>query len=294
VVVPAAAAASEVVPPTIPWSEIVQPVGAASTVPPPPGALSSAGPDVPVTPADADVPDPTVVMAAVGTNGTALVETSSDAVVGEVVLDSLDVTPPTVVDVVLALGANLGAAQETLRAAVDMLSHTTGLEVVQVSPLARTTAVGGPDEQPDYLNAIVLARTMFSPRELLRVTQRIENAHGRVREERWGPRTLDIDIIVYGSVLAVTDDLELPHPRAHERAFVLEPWAQVDPDAVLPGLGGGPVAALAATAPDREGIRWLALDWLSAPPAAAPTADGSTDDDGSDDGATERWEAPQT
>ena len=81
-------------------------------------------------------------------------------------------------------------------------------------------------------------------------------------------RTLDIDIVLYGSVLAVTDDLELPHPRAHERAFVLQPWAQIAPDAVLPGLGGGPVAALAATAPDRDGIRWLALDWLAAPHAA--------------------------
>jgi dihydroneopterin aldolase/2-amino-4-hydroxy-6-hydroxymethyldihydropteridine diphosphokinase len=80
-------------------------------------------------------------------------------------------------------------------------------------------------------------------------------------------------------VLAVTDDLELPHPRAHERAFVLEPWAQVDPQAVLPGLGGGPVAALAATAPDREGIRWLALDWLTAPtPPSA--ADGGVPDEG--------------
>jgi dihydroneopterin aldolase/2-amino-4-hydroxy-6-hydroxymethyldihydropteridine diphosphokinase len=82
---------------------------------------------------------------------------------------------------------------------------------------------------------------------------------------------------VYGSVLAVTDDLELPHPRAHERAFVLEPWAQVDPQAVLPGLGGGPVAALAATAPDREGIRWLALDWLSAPSAPAPDGEATYD-----------------
>lgn len=295
-VVAATVAAPPAVPPTIPWSEIVQ--GPPSTVPPAPGELSSDGPDGPSEPVA--VTASTAGVAAAGaapatpTAGTGLVETSSDAVVGEIVLDSLDVTPPAVVDVVLALGANLGAAKETLRAAVDVLSHTTGLEVVQVSPLARTTAVGGPDQQPDYLNAIVLARTMLSPRELLRVTQRIENENGRVREERWGPRTLDIDIIVYGSVLAVTDDLELPHPRAHERAFVLEPWAQVDPEAVLPGLGGGPVAALAATAPDREGIRWLALDWLSSPAPAAPGADGSTDDDGSDERATDRWEAPQT
>lgn len=256
------------------------------TPPPAPAPLTPPEPvaDVDDEPSPSDAPTgdvPLVAAAAgaqdVGTGGTQLVETSSDAVVGEIVTDALDLAPASVADVVLALGANLGAAQDTLRAAVDALSHTPGLEVVQVSPLARTAAVGGP-EQPDYLNAVVLARTLLSPRELLRVTQAIEQNHGRVREEHWGPRTLDIDIVVYGSVLAVTDDLELPHPRAHERAFVLEPWAQVDPHAILPGLGGGPVAALAATAPDREGIRWLALDWLTAAQSTATTDDDATDD----------------
>ncbi|GHS89960.1 hypothetical protein AGMMS50218_17280 [Actinomycetota bacterium] len=137
-----------------------------------------------------------------------------------------------------------------------------------MSPLARTAPVGGP-EQPDFLNAVVIARTTLSARDLLRTTQRIEADHGRERLEHWGPRTLDIDIVLYGSTLAVTDDLELPHPRAHQRAFVLQPWAQLRPDAQLPGLGGGPVAVLAATAPDREGIRWMALDWLTAPVSSA-------------------------
>ena len=187
---------------------------------------------------------------------------------GEVVTDRLDEVPDGPVDAVLALGANLGNAQETLRAAVGDLDRTPGIDVVDVSPLARTAPVGGPD-QPDFLNAVVLVRTTLSPRDLLRATQAVEQSHGRERLEQWGPRTLDVDIVVYGSVLAVTDDLELPHPRAHERAFVLQPWAQVDPTAVLPGLGGGPVAALAATAPDREGLRWLALDWLTAPVPAA-------------------------
>lgn len=191
--------------------------------------------------------------------------------VGELVSDALDVVPAEPVDVVLALGANLGAAQQTLRDAVSDLARVRGLVVVDVSPLARSAAVGGP-EQPDYLNAVVLARTTLSARDLLRATQVIEQQHGRERLEHWGPRTLDIDLVVYGSTLAVTDDLELPHPRAHQRAFVLEPWAQLAPDAVLPGLGGGPVALLAATAPDRAGIRWLALDWLTAPvlPEPAP------------------------
>lgn len=184
--------------------------------------------------------------------------------------DPLDVAPAEPVETVLAIGSNLGSPQDTLRRAVADLAATDGIEVLAVSPLARTAAVGNVD-QPDFLNAVVVARTTLSPRGLLRVTQAIELRHGRERHEHWGPRTLDIDIVVHGTTLAVTEDLELPHPRAHERAFVLQPWAQVQPDAVLPGLGGGPVAALAATAPDRGGIRWLALDWLTAPvPAAAP------------------------
>ena len=187
-----------------------------------------------------------------------------DAVDGEIVLDQLDERPGAPVDVVLAMGGNLGPVAETLRTAVHELTQVSGLEVTAVSPLARTAAVGGPD-QPDFLNAVVLARTTLAPREVLRACQGIENAHGRQRSVHWGPRTLDIDVIVYGSVLAVTDDLELPHPRAHQRAFVLQPWAQADPEAVLPGLGGGPFAALAETAPDRDGVRWLALDWLTDP-----------------------------
>ena len=224
------------------------PVLAAGTwgesVAPAPGAFS-AGPDSPSTELEPIQPGEAVV-------------------VGELVTDALDKEPDGPVEVVLALGANLGPAQDTLREAVTELARTPGIQVRDVSALARTSAVGGP-EQSDYLNAVVLAQTTLAPRALLRTVQAIEQAHGRERHERWGPRTLDIDIVLYGSVLAVTDDLELPHPRAHERAFVLQPWAQVEPDAVLPGLGGGPVGALAATAPDRDGVRWLALDWLTTP-----------------------------
>ncbi|WP_309232694.1 2-amino-4-hydroxy-6-hydroxymethyldihydropteridine diphosphokinase [Actinotalea sp. JY-7885] len=178
--------------------------------------------------------------------------------------DRLDAVPAEPVDVVLALGSNLGASHDTLRQVVHDLAGVPGLEVTAVAPLARTQAVGGP-EQADFLNTVVLARTTLSPRALLHACQEIEDAHGRVRTEHWGPRTIDVDLIVHGSTVAAADDLELPHPRAHARAFVLEPWAQVDPGAVLPGLGGGPVAALAQTAPDRGGIRWMALDWWSTP-----------------------------
>lgn len=187
--------------------------------------------------------------------------------------DRLDESPAVPVDVVVALGSNLGSSQATLRRAVAELGALPGFEVVAVSPLARTVAVGGP-AQPDFLNAVVLGRTALAARALLHALQEVEALAGRERHEHWGPRTLDLDLIVYGSTTAVTDDLELPHPRAHQRAFVLQPWAEADPDAVLPGLGGGPVAALAATAPDREGVRWLALDWLTAGPddLPAPTA----------------------
>ncbi|MEU2200922.1 2-amino-4-hydroxy-6-hydroxymethyldihydropteridine diphosphokinase [Isoptericola sp. NPDC019482] len=178
--------------------------------------------------------------------------------------DPLDATPAEPVDAVLALGANLGDAQVTLRQAVTDVDRLPGVQVMEVSPLARTAAVGGP-EQPDYLNAVLVVRTTLSPRDLLRSTQQVESQHGRVREERWGPRTLDVDIVQYGSLVATAPDLELPHPRAKERAFVLVPWAEVAPDALLGGPGGGPVGQLAVTAPDRAGIRWLALDWLTGP-----------------------------
>ncbi|NNH54791.1 2-amino-4-hydroxy-6-hydroxymethyldihydropteridine diphosphokinase, partial [Promicromonospora citrea] len=179
--------------------------------------------------------------------------------------DRFDEIPASPVDVVIAIGANLGDPQVTMRSAVAELDRTPGLQITDVSPLARTAAVGGPEEQPDYLNAVVLGRTTLSARGLLHACQGIENVHGRTREERWGPRTLDVDLITYGTLTDSADDIEVPHPRAHERAFVLEPWSQIAPEAVLPGLGGGPVAQLAATAPDRTGIRWLALDWLTDP-----------------------------
>lgn len=177
--------------------------------------------------------------------------------------DPLDAPPAGEVAIVLALGGNVGDVRGTLRRAIHDLDAVEGISITAVSPLARTAAVG--PEQEDFLNAVALGWTTLSPRDLLAATSAIEDAHGRVREERWGPRTLDIDIVTIEGVVSADPVLTLPHPRAHERAFVLVPWAQADPDAVLPGLGGGPVAALAETAPDRAGIRWLALDWFEAP-----------------------------
>ncbi|MGI5188335.1 2-amino-4-hydroxy-6-hydroxymethyldihydropteridine diphosphokinase [Promicromonospora sp. CA-289599] len=199
--------------------------------------------------------------------------------------DRFDEVPAGYVDVVIAIGANLGDPQATMRSAVAELDRMSGLQITDVSPLARTAAVGGPEEQPDYLNAVLLARTTLSARGLLHLCQEVENVHGRTREERWAPRTLDVDVITYGNLTDAAEDLEVPHPRAHERAFVLEPWSQIAPDAVLPGLGGGPVAQLAATAPDRAGIRWLALDWLTDPePEQAGGTTGPNHPAVSDDG----------
>lgn len=170
----------------------------------------------------------------------------------------LDVPPPVPVEVVLALGSNLGDREATLRSAVAALTAAPSLVVRTVSPVVESDPVGGP-EQGAYLNAVVLARTTSSPLALLRRCQQVEAEHGRERLVRWGARTLDVDIVCYGTVLADAPDLVLPHPRAHERAFVLVPWALADPAALLPGPAGGPVRRLAAAAADRGGVhRWSA------------------------------------
>jgi 2-amino-4-hydroxy-6-hydroxymethyldihydropteridine diphosphokinase len=153
--------------------------------------------------------------------------------------------------VVLALGSNLGDRQDILQGAVDAIVGLPGVRVTAVSPVYETVPVGGP-AQPDYLNAVVLAVTALPARDLLDRLHEIEAAFDRVRLVRWGPRTLDLDIIVVGGERSDNPELTLPHPRAHERAFVLAPWHDVDPDAALPGYG--PVAELLAQA-DRTGLR---------------------------------------
>ncbi|WP_433247549.1 2-amino-4-hydroxy-6-hydroxymethyldihydropteridine diphosphokinase [Streptosporangium sp. CA-135522] len=136
--------------------------------------------------------------------------------------------------VVLALGSNLGERFDTLQGALDVLFDAPELDFVEVSPVYETDPVGGPEQGP-YLNAVVIAQTTLEPRTLLDRAQGVENAFGRVRAERWGARTLDVDLIAVGDVVSDDPDLTLPHPRAHERAFVLVPWSQADPDAVLSG-----------------------------------------------------------
>ncbi|GIH50262.1 2-amino-4-hydroxy-6-hydroxymethyldihydropteridine diphosphokinase [Microbispora sp. NPDC046973] len=164
--------------------------------------------------------------------------------------------------VVIALGSNLGRRIDNLQGAVDSLFDAPGLTFVAVSPVYETDPVGGPEQGP-YLNAVVVAESMLDPRTLLDRAQSVENAFGRERRERWGPRTLDVDLITVGNLMSDDPELTLPHPRAHERAFVLVPWAQADPAAVLPGRGS--VAALLADM-DQSGVR-LRPDLVLEPPA---------------------------
>jgi dihydroneopterin aldolase/2-amino-4-hydroxy-6-hydroxymethyldihydropteridine diphosphokinase len=146
------------------------------------------------------------------------------------------------VPVVVAVGANLprGASgpEETAASAIEALAHHPAVRVVAASALHDSDPVGGP-EQPGYVNAVVLARTALSPASLLRELHALEAAFDRTREVRWGARTLDLDLVQYGDPRAGTDvvsgreRLALPHPRAHERGFVLVPWLDADPAAVL-------------------------------------------------------------
>lgn len=140
---------------------------------------------------------------------------------------------------VLSLGGNLGNRLSNLQAAVDSLADTPGLTVIAVSPVYETAALTLPhaSEQPEYFNAVVAVETSLPPEFLLMRTLAVEDALGRVRDVRWGPRTIDIDVVLYDELVSDDPDLTLPHPRAHERAFVLAPWYEIAPEQELPGHG---------------------------------------------------------
>ncbi|ARZ68683.1 2-amino-4-hydroxy-6-hydroxymethyldihydropteridine diphosphokinase [Streptomyces sp. HU2014] len=153
-------------------------------------------------------------------------------------VDAADVTLSNPKRAVISLGSNLGNRLETLQGAIDALEDTPGLRVKAVSPVYETEPWGvEPGTQPAYFNAVVLVKTTLPPDSLLERGHAIEEAFERVRDERWGPRTLDVDIVAYQDVVSDDPVLTLPHPRAHERAFVLAPWHDVDPEAVVPGRG---------------------------------------------------------
>lgn len=148
---------------------------------------------------------------------------------------------------ILALGGNLGDRVDTIRKAVAQIDAHPEISVKRQSGLYESfamTSSGIDQSEPNYLNGVIEVSTSLKPKKLLAALNEVENRFGRVRLERWAARTLDIDIITYGSELVETKSLIIPHPRAHERAFVLVPWAELDPDAVFPGHGK--VADLAA------------------------------------------------
>jgi len=145
---------------------------------------------------------------------------------------------------VIALGANIGDPEEQMQIAIALLQDS--LDLIAISSIIKTAPVGGPS-QPDYLNAVCIAESELSASELLGLLQGIEKSLGRVREERWGPRTIDLDLIQYGTILSAANELTLPHPRAHERRFVLEPWFEIEPDAIL--LTHGKISELLAQLP---------------------------------------------
>ena len=135
---------------------------------------------------------------------------------------------------VIALGSNLGNRELNIDSAIAELVKI--VKITHLSTNHETDPVGGP-EQPKYLNAIAIAETELEPEELLIAMLEIENKLGRKREIHWGPRTLDLDLIVFGDEVIDSEILVLPHPRAHERRFVLEPWLEIEPDAYIPGIG---------------------------------------------------------
>lgn len=133
----------------------------------------------------------------------------------------------------LALGSNLGDRLATLQRAVDRLAATEGIRVVRSSQVYESEPIGPP--QPEYLNAVIEVATELDPRALLRAVQDVETSLGRVRGERWGPRTIDVDILTFGDREIDEPDLVVPHPRMHERSFVLLPLGELEADPKLPG-----------------------------------------------------------
>lgn len=172
--------------------------------------------------------------------------------------------------VVLSLGANLGDLGQTLQSAIDSLASDPRIRVTAVSSAYQTAPVGGP-AQPDYLNAVVLASTSRSAEQLLEFTQSVEAAHLRQRTIRWGPRTLDIDIIDFDGQVSQDPRLTLPHPRAWERAFVLVPWLEVDPAAQL-ATHQEPITQLIEAVPASQSVKVARGVTLRIP--QAPTLEG--------------------
>ncbi len=149
----------------------------------------------------------------------------------------------------IGLGSNLGRPVEQVSSALVELAELAECELVAASSLYRSAPVG-PQDQPDYINAVVALRSRLNPLELLKALQAIEQAHERVRLERWGPRTLDLDLLLYDGLRIGSEVLSVPHPELYRRNFVLIPLLEIAPDLVMPC--GRPLAALAAACPGQR------------------------------------------
>jgi 2-amino-4-hydroxy-6-hydroxymethyldihydropteridine diphosphokinase len=154
----------------------------------------------------------------------------------------------------IGLGSNLGDSRATLRQAIEALNWG-GVAVVSRSSVYETDPVGGPEGQPDFLNQVIEVDTTLTPRELWERCAAVETTLGRARdhEVRWGPRTIDIDVLLYGDETVDEPDLVIPHPRIAERGFVVIPLLEIAPDVRIPGLGLA--AALLAGLPESHGVR---------------------------------------
>ncbi len=163
---------------------------------------------------------------------------------------------------VIAMGGNLGDVASTMRSAIVAIDGFPGTQVTGISPLYRTTPWGMEPGTPDFLNAVIQLDTTLDAHTLLSSLQLVETAHGRSREVHWGSRPLDLDIIDFDARVSADPELTLPHPRAWQRAFVLAPWLDLDPDARIAGEHGGAARDLLAKAPDRAAIEKVSDSWI--------------------------------
>ncbi|HRX71078.1 MAG: 2-amino-4-hydroxy-6-hydroxymethyldihydropteridine diphosphokinase, partial [Candidatus Competibacteraceae bacterium] len=165
----------------------------------------------------------------------------------------------------IGIGSNLHDPAHQVRRALQGLATLPVSRLTVCSPWYRTAPVGGPSGQPDYLNAVAALETTLTPDALLAALQALENAQGRIRAERWGPRTLDLDLLLYGSITRNDPRLTLPHPRLHQRAFVLYPLYDIAPDLTI--IGQGKLTMLLRNCPSQSIVR---LDIANEPVTITP------------------------
>lgn len=160
----------------------------------------------------------------------------------------------------IGVGSNLGDRRENMRRAVRLLAEMGEITVKRVAPLYRTAPLGVED-QPEFFNSVVEVRTALPPRELLARLLKTEASLGRVREKRWGPRLIDLDLLLYDDLQLATPELTLPHPRLTERAFVVVPLSQLVPEMLLPG--GFKAVELAGRLQKHQRVEKVAEEWLT-------------------------------